>query len=213
MGASIACLGAARVEFSGARGADQTGAAPINRRGGHADLPERARAAGGDLQDTPRTDQRSGTRRPRCCGRGYASVLTLERSDSVSRRSLRQHRRRTSAVGAVAADLRAARPRRGAGQPDRDRYHERGQVFPAAPSRAVNQLAVLDGSGHRPQVVPHDDIPPVPAHRGARSLRFVERIRELHQAARRTALHRRCEEDLVGRPAASEFWHAGIPRL
>ena len=33
------------------------------------------------------------------------------------------------------------------------------------------------------------------------------------QPARRAALHRRREEDLVGRPAASDVRHAGVPRL
>ncbi len=52
-----------------------------------------------------------------------------------------------------------------------------------------------------------------PAHRRPRPLRFVERIRELHSAPRRPAQHRRCEEDLVGRAAASDVRHAGVPRL
>ena len=43
-----------------------------------------------------------------------------------------------------------------------------------------------------------------PAHRRPRSLQFVERVRELHQAARRAALHRRRAEDLVGRAAAPD---------
>ena len=55
------------------------------------------------------------------------------------------------------------------------------------------------GREHRAEVVPHDDLPTVSAHRRARSLRLVERVRELHSAARRSAQHRRCEEDLVGR--------------
>ena len=80
------------------------------------------------------------------------------------------------------------------GVPDRsvdDRLDERGPVFPAAPAGAVDELAVLDGTRHRAEVVPHDDLPPLSAHRRSRSFRLVERVRELHQAARRSALHRR----------------------
>ena len=52
-----------------------------------------------------------------------------------------------------------------------------------------------------------------PAHRRSRPLRLVERVRELRPAARRPALHRRREEDLVGRAAASDVRHARVPRL
>ena len=98
-------------------------------------------------------------------------------------------------------------------QHDDDRPDERGALLPAAPAGAVDQLAVLDGPRHRPQVVPDDDLPALPAHRRARSLRLVERLRELRPAARRPALHRRREEDLVGRAAAPDLRHARVPRL
>ena len=46
-----------------------------------------------------------------------------------------------------------------------------------------------------------------------RPFRFVERVRELRAAAGRAALHRRRQEDLVGRAAASDLRHAGVPHL
>ena len=110
--------------------------------------------------------------------------------DHLARRPLRQHRRGAATARAVAADLRPARPRRRAGSIVDDRPDERGALLPAAPARALDQLAVLDGSRHGAEVVPDDHLPPVSAHRGARSLRLVERIREVRRAARRAALHR-----------------------
>ncbi len=53
----------------------------------------------------------------------------------------------------------------------------------------------------------------LPADRRARPLRLVERVRELRQPADRPPLHRRRQEDLVGHPAASDVWHAGVPRV
>ena len=87
------------------------------------------------------------------------------------------HRRGAAAAGAVAADLRPARPRGRARSLVDDRADERGALLPAAPARAVDQLAVLDGARHRAEVVPHDGLPPLPAHRHPRSLRVVERVR------------------------------------
>ena len=55
-----------------------------------------------------------GKSRARGCGRRHASVLALEGPGPLAGRALRQHRRRAPAAGAVAADLRLARPRRGA---------------------------------------------------------------------------------------------------
>ena len=94
-----------------------------------------------------------------------------------------------------------------------DRADERGAVLPAAPARAVDQLAVLDGPRHRPEVVPDDGVPALPAHRHPRPLPVVERIRQLRQHARRAALHRQRQEDLVGPAAAADLRHARVPDL
>ena len=145
--------------------------------------------------------------------RRHPSVLELEGPGHLARRALREHRRRAAAAGALAADLRPARPRRRARSADHDRADERGALLPAAPAGALDQLAVLDGARHRAEVVPHDHLPPLSAHRHSRPLQLVERVRELRQAARRAALHRRRQEDLVGSAAASDLRHAGVPRL
>ena len=151
--------------------------------------------------------------RPGGGGGRHASVLVVDRPGDLAGRALREHRRGAAAAGALAADLRAARPRRHAGQGRDDRHHERRALFPAAPAGALDQLAVLDGPRHRPEVVPHDDLPALPADGRARSLRLVERVRELPQPADRPPLHRRRQEDLVGHPAASDVRHAGVPRV
>ena len=192
---------------------DQARDAPVDRRGRHQDLRRRQRAARGDLPQPPRAGER---RRARRAGRGrrrHASVLALGRPDHLARRPLRQHRRGTAAAGAVASDFRPARARRRAGSVGHDRSDERGALLPAALAGALDQLAVLDGPRHRPEVVPHDDLSPLPAHRRPRPLRLLERVRELHPAARRSEQHRRCEEDLVGRQAASDVRDARVPRL
>ena len=160
-----------------------------------------------------RARQRGRTRRPGRRGRRHASVLALEGSGHLAGRPLRQHRRGDAAAGAVAADLRPARPRRRPGSHDDDPSDERGALLPAAPARALDQLAVLDGAQHRAEVVPHQRLQALPAHRRARPLRLVERLRELRAAAGRPALHRQREEDLVGRAAASDLRHARVPRL
>ena len=49
---------------------------------------------------------------------------------------------------------------------------------------ALSELAVLARSRHRAEVVPHDDLPPVPAHRHSRSIRVVERVSAVRRSAR-----------------------------
>ena len=144
---------------------------------------------------------------------GTHPVLALEGPGPLPRCPLRQHRRGAPAAGAIAAHLRSPRPRRRSRPDDDDRSDERSAVLPAAPARAVDELAVLDGARHRPEVVPDDDLPSLSAHRRAGPLRIVERLRELRAPARRSPLHRRREEDLVGRAAASDVRDARVPRL
>ena len=132
---------------------------------------------------------------------------------ALPRRTLREHRRGAAAAGAIAADLRAAHPRRGARQAEHHRAAERGAVLPAAPAGALDQLAVLAGTRHRPEVVPDDGLPPLSAQRHPGPVRLVERVRGVPRHARRAALHRRREEGVVGSAAASGLRHAGVPHL
>ena len=163
LGAAVARNRAARLERAGARRPDQARAAPVDRRGRHEDLRRRSRAEERDLPHPPRADLIGRARR--ACGRGrrHPSVLGLEGPGPLPGRPLRQHRRGAAAAGAVAADLRPARARGGARTADGDRPDERGALLPAAPAGALDQLSVLDGARHRPEVVPHDGLPPLPA--------------------------------------------------
>ena len=89
-----------------------------------------------------------------------------------------------------------------------------GAVLPAAPARAVDELAVLDGARHRPEVVPHDDLPalsrapacPITSSSWSEYENYVKLLVELHCIDD-------AQEDLVGRAAASDVRHAGVPRL
>ncbi len=213
LGTAVARLGAAGLRQPVARRPDEARDAPVDRRSRHDDLRGRPPAAARDAADADRAVRRGRPRRPGGRGRRHASVLDVDRSGDLAGRTLPAHRRGTAAAGAVAAHLRPARPRRDARPRVDDRHHERGAVLPAAPAGAVDQLAVLDGPRHRAEVVSHDDLPPLPAHGRPRSLRLVERVRELSEPAHRSALHRRRQEDLVGHPAASDVRHAGVPRL
>ena len=179
LGAALARHRAAGLRCADARRADQAGDAPVDRRGRHQDLRRRQRASRRDLPHPPRAGRCSRTGRAGRRGRRHASVLGLEGSGPLPGRPLREHRRGAAAAGAFAADLRPARPRRRARSDDDDRSDEHGAVLPAAPAGAVDQLAVLDGTRHRAEVVSHHRLPAVPAHRRSRSFRLVERLREL----------------------------------
>ena len=67
-----------------------------------------------DHPHPPRSRRRRRARRAAHRRRRHASVLELDGSGHLARRALREHRRGAAAAGAVAADLRPARPRRGA---------------------------------------------------------------------------------------------------
>src|SRR6185295_19803872 len=97
-------------------------------------------------------------------------VLELDGSGHLAGRALRDDRRGAAAAGALAADLRPARARRGARSADDDRPDERGALLPAAPAGAVDQLAVLDGARHRPEIVPNDGVPALSTDRHPRQL-------------------------------------------
>ena len=213
LGAPFARHRAARDVGAGARRSDQARAASVDRRGRHADLCRRRRAPRRDLPHPPRAGAGGRARRARRRRGRHPPVLALEGPGPLPRRPLRQHRRGAAAAGAVAAHLRPPRPRRRARPHDDDRPDERSAVLPAAPAGAVHQLAVLDGPRHRAEVLPHDDLPSLSAHRRAGPFRVVERLRELRAPARRPALHRRRAEDLVGRAAAPDLRHARVPRL
>src|SRR5256886_10328771 len=57
-----------------------------------------------------------------------------------------------------------------------DRRTERVEVFLATPPVPVHELAVLDGSQHRAQVVSQRRVPRVPAHRRAARAPLLERV-------------------------------------
>ena len=178
LGAALARLRAARVERAGAS-AIRSSARCTSRSSRSA---PRSAPTSSELDDEiirirRELRRRGRARRPAHRRRRHASVLELDGSGHLARRALREHRRGAAAAGALAADLRPARPRRRARSLDDDRPDERGALLPAAPAGAVDQLAVLDGARHRPEVVPHDGVPPVSAHRHPRSLRLVERVR------------------------------------
>ena len=68
--------------------------------------------------------------------------------------------------------------------PDRgqhDRAAERGAVLPAAPAGALDQLPVLAGARHRPEVVPDDRVPALSAERHPRPVQLVERVRGIRR--------------------------------
>ena len=213
LGAPLARLRAARVERAGLRRSGEARDAPVDRRGRHEDLLGRRRAGRGNHPQPARSCRRRGAGRPSHRRRRHASLLELDGPGHLAGRALPEHRRGAAAAGALTADLRPARPRGRARFVVDDRSDERGAVFPAAPAGAVHELAVLDGPRHRPEVVPHDRVPALSAHRHSRPLSVVERIRELRQHAHRAALHRQRQEDLVGSAAAADLRHARVPDL
>ena len=99
--------------------------------------------------------------------------------------------------------------------PDRrqcHRHHERGALLPAARAGALDQLALLDGTRHRAEVVPDDDLPAVSAHRRARPLRLVERVRELRRtcsSVSTASTTRRRSGGTSGRTRRSARWSSG----
>ena len=183
---------AARDVGPGARRSDQAGAAPVDRRGRHAHLRGRRGAARRDLPH-PRTSWCSAAER---AGLAVAAAGTHPFShwkDQVLSPGVR-YDSIVEELQQLARSLLIFGLHVHVAVPDRttmiDLMNEVA-LLPAAPAGALDQLAVLDGARHRPEVVPHDDLPALSAHRRARPLRLVERIRELRQAARRPALHRR----------------------
>src|SRR4029453_10415523 len=90
---------------------------------------------------------------------------------------------------------------------------ERSTLLPAAPARAVDQLAVLAGPRHRIEVLPDDGPPPGSPKRYPGTLQLLERIRRVSAAAGGIALHRQRQEALVGSAAAPDLRHARIPGL
>ena len=84
----------------------------------------------------------------------------------------------------------------------------------AARARAVDELAVLDGPQHRPEVVPQRRLPQLPAHRHRR--RSSDRgtsIESLLDTLVRTGCVPDGIENLVGRAAESQLPDARIPHL
>lgn len=93
------------------------------------------------------------SRRPARRGGRHASLLVLDGSGHLAGRTLQEHRRGVAAARALAAHFRPARARRHPRSVAGDRADERSAIFPAAPPRALDQLAVLDGPRHRAQTL------------------------------------------------------------
>src|SRR5262249_16932226 len=132
-----------------------------------ADLRERKRPAHRNASHARRTG--GGRRARRIAGGrgGHASVFELDRPGDFPGRALSTHRRGNGATREVAADFWHARASGYAGPANDYRPDERRALLSAAFAGAFDQLAFLDGPKHRIEIVPHDGVPPVPAHRSA----------------------------------------------
>ena len=143
------CSRAPRLQLAGARRADQARAAPVDRRGRHEDLRERA-----ELREEIFRIRRELTDGAERVGLRVAAAGTHPfshwkdqilspgvRYDSIVE-ELQQLARSLLIFG---LHVHVAVPDRS----DDDRPDEPGAVLPAAPARAVDELAVLDGARHR----------------------------------------------------------------
>ena len=63
-------------------------------------------------------------------------------------------------------------------------------LFRASPPGAFHQFSFLDGQEHGPEIFSHHGVSPVSAHRNSGTVRFLERVRRLRQAADPAELHR-----------------------
>ena len=147
------------------------------------------RARRGDRAHAPRPRRRRRARRPAHRRRRHAPVLELEGPGHLARRALPGHRRGSAGRGAryliFGLHVHVGRARSHVD----DRSDERGALLPAAPAGALDELAVLAGTRHRAEIVPHDGVQALPAHRHPRSLRVVDRVRAVRRSrwSRRTA--------------------------
>ena len=183
LGAALARLRAARVERAGLRRPDQARDAPVDRRGRHARSARtidgaRATRSSASGASSPTRAERVGLRIAAAGTHPFSNWMDQvispgERYENIVE-ELQQLARSLLIFG---LHVHVAVPDRASD----DRPDERGALLPAAPAGALDELAVLDGPRHRPEVVPHDGLPPLSAHRHSRSLRLVERVRGLRR--------------------------------
>ena len=197
-----------------ARRSDQARAAPVDRRGRHQDLRRRRPSSSDEVchirRELSQSAERVGLRIAAAGTHPFSNwkdqvISPGERYENIVE-ELQQLARSLLIFG---LHIHVAVPDRG----EHDRAAQRGALLPAAPARALDQLAVLAGTRHRPEVVPDDGLPPLSAQRHPRPVRLVERVRGVPRHARRAALHRRRQEGVVGSAAASAVRHARVPHL
>ena len=159
--------------------------APVGGRGRHRRLPQRSRkraptssTCGAQMIALAEENGLLLVRRR------HASVRRLARAGHLSRRALPAGRR-GHADWSRASNLIfglhvhvGIEDRETSDSPD-----EPDAVLPAAPARALDQLAVLARHEHRPEVVPLQGVRQVPAHQHSRHLHELGRLRELRQPA------------------------------
>ena len=166
-----------------AQGKRQGRDAPVRHRTGHGHLRQRGRGtqAGHPPAQRPRRPRRKTGPQDRL--RRHPPVFALGRPAHHGRRTLQDHRAGFAAGGAGEPDLRPARPRRHprprVGHPG----DEPGALLPAAPVRAVGELALLARAGHGVQGLPPEGVRAVPAHGDSRCVREHQRVRRLSEAA------------------------------
>ena len=186
-------VGAPRLELAGARRADQARAPPVDRRGRHADLRERrASCATRSSASARELDRRRRARRPRRRGRRHPPVLALEGSGhlSLACATTASSRSCSSSRGRCSSSACTSTSPCPTGQTMIDLMNEVRYFLPHLLALSTSSPFWM-GRDTGLKSYPHDDLPPLSAHRRPRSLRLVERVRELRQTARRSALHRR----------------------
>ncbi len=139
--------------------------APVGHRGRHRRVPHRRRGVRRPQGPAPADDRAHRGERPAAGRRRDASRSpTGATRTSIPDERYLPGRRRHADRRPRQPDLRPARARRHRRPRDADSPDESDAVFPAAPARALDQLAVLDRHEHRLQVVPLQGVRPVPAH-------------------------------------------------
>ncbi len=173
---------------------------------GAADRPARERRRRAEPARAPARRTGGGARgaRHESGGRGDPPVHAVAEHEDLRRRPLPLPVRVDARARAARADVRAARPRRGARRRERDAGRQPPALAPAAAARAVGELALLAGPRDGPRLGAHAAVPGVPA-RGDPAR--VRRLRGLRLDDRSPAALRgvpRADVPVVGRaPAAA----------
>ena len=86
-------------------------------------------------------------------------------------------------------------------------------VLPAAHSLPLDQLALLERTQHRAEIVPQYRLPRLPPDRRATDRPQLGGVRPLPGDADLDGVYPQWQQDLVGRPAELELPHPGVPDL